>query len=1485
MKRIVFVLVFFILQVAFAGQNTEKLFSGQSPNDLGLDSELEHLKISANSGDEDAINRLASMYALGQGVVKNFAKAHKLLLKGSTQGNAQSQAFVALNYMEGLGADKDYDKAIYWAKKSSDNGFEFGRLVLADIYANGYGVSRDYKKAFDIYLELSRSSRPSIKSAAVANLADYYYTGLGTKIDYSEAFKWYLSASEFGNIRAQGQIGLMLQNGEGVGKDAVKALVWYKKSAEKGDVISIRNLGIAYEFGQGTKINIKKAIALYKKAAELGSGSAMFNLAVLYENNKDWKDIRQSFSWYLKSSEAGYYPAYALTGFNYTDGYGVEKDVGQAIYWLYKSYNAEDVDSPIYTLLDLYLTHKNTPLNFTKIPEEVVYQELIPKLTKKEKDVLFGIHPYIVNKLFSEDWLDELDSKTIWQLANYAENQGKDLNLTLKLYEMSASKGDSLSMVNLGRLYGSYGDSSLPIDITKSEYWYKEAVKHGSVESLAYLGIMYRFEVDALGVKNELFNPEKSFKLLKEAYEKGVVFSTASLASAYIDGIGTKKNLLRGVELLKEEMHSEKTTPDRATDILFDIFEIQLENNLLTSDITSVALLKMEGLANSGDSERQVGLANVYLNKNFPGMDVGKAIFWLEKASNRNIVANTILMTVYGGSYDPSYMDLKKMVNYSFKTVDLFESKLADDYDFYKKYSLESQVHMYQGAARFYAQKGMNDMAESLIRKASEIHLGSKAVKLGSARNSILASLATDSQGLENGHLNTINDSSSQIWDVFSAIDILSRIYQEKGRWKKSIDVLTSNVGKVAGFDPISGQNIDLAPHLMLVVAQRYLEQENPTKAREFFEKYKGSGKNYPEIYRSILNATEQGMENIVDGYLNLLSGKFDTAYEKIKKGVDGYLRMSAGIKSEHLIFATRPMHIFLENEEYEYAYKLARPLITAYKRNFNHRLNKGVKISDKEKQAIKNILSDFIFAAERSNNTLLNFGFETMQLSAGLTASDALIKSIYQSQISQEASGLFDELNILKADKRLIIKEKIDSATLNGTKTIILNNKLNIIDREIKTIKSKISHKGFNSNDINLFISSAQDVINNLHRKDALLTMLVSDKRSVVWLATTQGIYVHHSNTGSDVIKDQVTRMLSSLDPNKNGSEEFPLEVAEKLYDLLIRPFEKELEGIDRLVIAPDSTLSGIPFSILSDVKGTGQNGKINYINPLSVRGIGGMHANPMASSGHKNNWLINKYAISIVPSIYSYVKSTDVSNIKKGLENGFIGIGNPILSGNLKRVNKNQLAEFVNTRGSISKFVGEMAPLPETEQELSLIAKTFKKSSLVFGINATEKKIRELDLSQYSVISFATHALVSNEIEGVVEPSLILTPVDESDPANDGLLTAAEISSLKLNADIVLLSACNTASSFGDSNSQGLSGLANSFFDAGAKSLLVSYWSIISESAVDITTRIFKPSNAGRSYAHKHRSAVLDLLNTSKDLYKGHPSYWAPFSVIGTN
>jgi len=147
----------------------------------------------------------------------------------------------------------------------------------------------------------------------------------------------------------------------------------------------------------------------------------------------------------------------------------------------------------------------------------------------------------------------------------------------------------------------------------------------------------------------------------------------------------------------------------------------------------------------------------------------------------------------------------------------------------------------------------------------------------------------------------------------------------------------------------------------------------------------------------------------------------------------------------------------------------------------------------------------------------------------------------------------------------------------------------------------------------------------------------------------------------------------------------------------------------------------------------------------------------------------------------------------------------------------------------------------------------------------------------------------LVSEEIDNLYEPALVLTPIDISKSDSDGLLTASEVAKLDLNAEMVVLSACNTASSSGKGNREGLSGLANSFFIAGAKSLLVSHWSVISEAATEITPRLFSKFDKSRSFAHKYRNAVLDIINLpnkyKQDIYKRHPSYWAPFSVIGIN
>jgi CHAT domain-containing protein len=148
---------------------------------------------------------------------------------------------------------------------------------------------------------------------------------------------------------------------------------------------------------------------------------------------------------------------------------------------------------------------------------------------------------------------------------------------------------------------------------------------------------------------------------------------------------------------------------------------------------------------------------------------------------------------------------------------------------------------------------------------------------------------------------------------------------------------------------------------------------------------------------------------------------------------------------------------------------------------------------------------------------------------------------------------------------------------------------------------------------------------------------------------------------------------------------------------------------------------------------------------------------------------------------------------------------------------------------------------------------------------------------------VHFATHGLVAGEVKGLAEPALVLTPPGEGTDSTaleqDDLLTASEVAQLKLNADWVILSACNTAA--GDAgNAEALSGLARAFFYAGARSLLVSHWPVNSEAAVKLTTRIFaQKSDVGRAEAL--RQAML--VTIAEGGRSAHPSYWAPFVVVG--
>jgi CHAT domain-containing protein len=182
--------------------------------------------------------------------------------------------------------------------------------------------------------------------------------------------------------------------------------------------------------------------------------------------------------------------------------------------------------------------------------------------------------------------------------------------------------------------------------------------------------------------------------------------------------------------------------------------------------------------------------------------------------------------------------------------------------------------------------------------------------------------------------------------------------------------------------------------------------------------------------------------------------------------------------------------------------------------------------------------------------------------------------------------------------------------------------------------------------------------------------------------------------------------------------------------------------------------------------------------------------------------------------------------------------------------------------------------------------------------GARATETEIKHLSsegaLAKYRIVQFATHGAVAGDISRTKEPGLILTPPESPTETDDGYLSASEVAALKLDADWVILSACNTAAGGAD-GAEALSGLASAFFYAGARALLVSHWSVYSDATVNLITKTVSELRANPRMARTEalRRAMLSMIDgpspssTGKSekppAFWAHPAFWAPFVLVG--
>ena len=398
----------------------------------------------------------------------------------------------------------------------------------------------------------------------------------------------------------------------------------------------------------------------------------------------------------------------------------------------------------------------------------------------------------------------------------------------------------------------------------------------------------------------------------------------------------------------------------------------------------------------------------------------------------------------------------------------------------------------------------------------------------------------------------------------------------------------------------------------------------------------------------------------------------------------------------------------------------------------------------------------------------------------------------------------------------------------------------------------------------------SLPDVQKLLRPQEALLAYTVGDTESYLFVLRPDKAELVRIAFGQEAIASSVQLLRQRLSQEIQHLDQLrPFDVQESndLYQKVFAPAEPYLSGATNVMLVLDGPLQSLPFGVL-----VSELPKEEITKPEDYKKVA---------------WLAKRYAFTTLPSVSS-LKALRVFAKSQPGNQSFAGFGDPLLDGQVGKDKNIKLSSIFSTRSVADVDSIRKAPrLPDTADELKSIAKILKspEGQLFLQDRATETNVKQTDLSNFKVIAFSTHGVMAGELKGAAEPGLILTPPRQATDLDDGYLSASEISQLKLNADWVLLSACNTAAPDGAVGAEGLSGLAKAFFYAGARSLLVSHWSVDSEATKELVTTLLQEyeRNPDAGKAEALRKASLSVMNSPRKSYFSHPRFWAPFVVAG--
>ena len=564
----------------------------------------------------------------------------------------------------------------------------------------------------------------------------------------------------------------------------------------------------------------------------------------------------------------------------------------------------------------------------------------------------------------------------------------------------------------------------------------------------------------------------------------------------------------------------------------------------------------------------------------------------------------------------------------------------------------------------------------------------------------------------------------------------------------------------------------------------------------------------------------------------------------------------------------------------------------------------------------LQNIVEAYISLLERgqAGNRDDSVAIETFSLT------DAIRGQAVQSALAQSSARMLIQdkalADLVRQEQDLDKQVNAQLGTLNNALALpsgqrdentvkALNATISKLRNERQALRSDIARR-FPSyaNLIDPRAPSVADIRTTLKPDEALLSFYFGRSTSFVWAVRKEGKVAFAAIPATyGEIASKIDALRKALEPEAALVSDIPpfdLSLAYELYGLLLKPIEEGWKPAKSLIVVTNGALGQLPLSLLPTAA-------------VQMRDDG-----PLFAGYRKVPWLARTHAVTYVPSASAF---RTLRKLPAGLatRDTFIGFGDPYFNVEQAAAAEEEhdakpvvvaSAPDVSTatrglplarrssaqmEGIDSADLAKLPRLPDTASELISIAKALgldPAKVLYLGKAASEHTVKFTDLSHYRIIDFATHGLVPGELNGLTQPALALTAPAVTQTEGDGLLTMGEILALKLDADWVVLSACNTGAGAG-AGAEAASGLGRAFFYAGTRAILVTNWSVHSASARDLVTDLFRRQAADPALSRGEalRQASMALLDSEgfvdsngKTVFAyAHPLFWAPYSIIG--